>query len=688
MPVRPPLQRCTVRPLRGVLVHRPRPKILPLEAAVMLGEPHAIAASFLLHAHISTARNVSIVRAKKASIRASNNMSDCLQRVLSCGLSRDVLLCACAAAATPPELLPPLVQRHVRAPRDGNVVVLSSAEWRAFFLSMLRAIHSTAAGRLEFSSLALLCATCLAPSVRLGDQLARAYCGFTGEIERNGAVCANSFGSTGSGRAADGVVAFAACCTMMNISEGMESRDTAWMRLWADVQPTLQSGCGDGATTMMPNESWIRCQELHLDCLLRTGRHEDIRKVLSPDSLVTKQFHRMSDDTLAQLFVQPSLCDTVRFRVLRALLDVSRAKSEALVALQRSPFSRNSHLPSVTRSARMVAALLRCLIVEARDHPSSSRNSCLFSDVEALCKMCNSYALAQSLLPYADGSNGSGADRTGVIALLMKATRDEYRSRCLAEFVAAISDAVAFARDFARRGDELASAMVHACAAVLTNLFTLCSPCRAKHDGHRANSSGKRRAKPAWRLRLERDEAVRSHKYELLPGELPHGALSHFIAMLLADGFVLDGGSLGANLAAADFLDLNFYSLQLLGSLYHATRAIGEGQELADVVGVVESLYRRRRQVFGEDGVALLCARCQITTLVRQKTGGNLGEGSSGDAAPSGVKVMRKRMPYLRPGAADLDFLRSRSVIAAGGAFAVDCSVGVWLRKATVQVEA
>nr|CCC93233.1 conserved hypothetical protein [Trypanosoma congolense IL3000] len=672
MAVRCPIRRCFPWGVSIPSAFRQKAKVIPLEAALTRGQPHAIVVSFLLYAHTSSIQHIFPVRnAEKLTHDNPNAAGSCLQRVLSCQVSRDLIMCACVVAATPTWLLPAPVQRRAVTVREGKDAALASPSWRAFLFALLSSVYNQT--KLQSpSALAPLCAICLSPSLQVGHQLARAH------------ILNGGGGAVGGGKekeihVADSVAAFAACCVACEVD--IEKRDAAWMQLWDDVEPLLQPHRNGEAVAL--STSWVLCQEMLIGCLMRAGRYDDVQAELSQGHITIEQLHRMSDSTLALLIGHPSMCNAVRLHVVRALVHVRRTQGGTAGALQLSPFARSSRLPSATRSAHMLATALRCLLVQASADPSPSNSARLFSDIGVLCHTCDSYVLARSLLPSVSDSSG----RDEAIAFHMKATRDEHRAKLLAELVVVIADCVAFARNYWRRGDNSSADVVHACAALLSGLLSLCSPYRVRYRVEDSGGNSKMRAQPAWRRRLQRNEAVRSHKYELLPVELPHEALSRCVALLLADGFVLAGGGLGATLAVADFVDLNHYPLQLLGSLYHATRAVEKDERLAEALIILESLYRRRRQVFGEDGNISLPRRTPAPGLPA-------GGGRSANTgltctvtAHSSLLTAKGEMPR-GVGELSLNILRSRSTIVAGGAFAVDHRVGVWLRKATVRVEA
>ncbi|KEG05335.1 hypothetical protein DQ04_23371000, partial [Trypanosoma grayi] len=94
---RSPIRRVERRPFRGTpALRRPSSSfsVPSLEASLACGEPHSIVVAFL-HA-------------------AQRSGYSELRRVLSCGASRDVLLCACAAVATPAESWPTFVAQRLQ----------------------------------------------------------------------------------------------------------------------------------------------------------------------------------------------------------------------------------------------------------------------------------------------------------------------------------------------------------------------------------------------------------------------------------------------------------------------------------------------------------------------------------------------------------------------------------------------
>ncbi|KAG5492069.1 hypothetical protein GH5_00973 [Leishmania sp. Ghana 2012 LV757] len=106
---------------------------------------------------------------------------------------------------------------------------------------------------------------------------------------------------------------------------------------------------------------------------------------------------------------------------------------------------------------------------------------------------------------------------------------------------------------------------VQAAVHLLTSLLELCSS--------RKNSLPMRTAEPKWRRELRERTAVRAHKFELLLQELPHAELHALLHTLLGHGYLREGSRLGVSLVKGDQVDLRYYTLPLLGSLYLAVSA-------------------------------------------------------------------------------------------------------------------
>jgi hypothetical protein len=106
---------------------------------------------------------------------------------------------------------------------------------------------------------------------------------------------------------------------------------------------------------------------------------------------------------------------------------------------------------------------------------------------------------------------------------------------------------------------------VQAAVRLLTALMELCS-------SHKT-SLPLRKSEPKWRRELRERTAVRAHKYELLLQELPHAELRAVLHTLLGHGYHREGSRLGVSLLKGDQVDLHYYTLPLLGSLYLAVSA-------------------------------------------------------------------------------------------------------------------
>nr|CCC50936.1 conserved hypothetical protein [Trypanosoma vivax Y486] len=661
-----PVRRDVARPLRANVFAavRRRMPIYPLEAALMLGAPHPIVASLLCaangladHTHIGGCRRFHPVAfraglAKPSHSSAAGGGDDAVRRVLSCSTSRDILLSACLAAGTPVDLWPSAVKWHIQAPQNGCCAPLASAKWRAFLLVLVKGINN--AMRLcGVPSLVPLCTVSLSPSIQAGNRVARIW------ISDQKGVMVTSFW--------DIAMAFAACC-LMNDTD-VARRDAAWMELWAFME-SQASSVARVAVPKFPSDygysSWLHCQELRLGCLLRAGKHSEIEAMLAESKNASLILEHISDSTLTKIFLQASLSAVTRYRVLGSLLAVSRAKWYA-APIYHSQLKHSAHnLPAVACNIKLFGSVLHSLILQVSDSPSPENKARFLRDVAMLLRMCNVRSLAASLVPDHNTTHGN-CDRASALAAVMKASPDGYRAKPLAYFVEAVREVVQLACRLSRQGDDAAVSVIHGSADVLSSLLSLCAT--------RGTEPNCRKAQPEWRRRLQSDVAVRSHKYELLSSELPHSGLSRCVAMLLADGFVIAGGLLGSCLAAADFIDLRFYSLGLLSSLYHAVCVLqrhgGCGQPV-DACRIVESLYFRRREVFGEDTHLRVdvepTAAPHAMALVPHKT--------------QASRIMAPLIYFTS--LSDLGALNARSVVAAGGSLVVDRSVGVWLRKGTI----
>ncbi|GET92712.1 hypothetical protein, conserved [Leishmania tarentolae] len=123
---------------------------------------------------------------------------------------------------------------------------------------------------------------------------------------------------------------------------------------------------------------------------------------------------------------------------------------------------------------------------------------------------------------------------------------------------------------------------VQAAVRFLTSLLELCSS--------RKNSLPLRVAEPKWRRELRERTAVRAHKFELLLQELPHAELRAMLQTLLGHGYIREGSQLGVSLVKGGQVDLRYYTLPLLGSLYLAVCAPPGSNSPAQVTAARSSL--------------------------------------------------------------------------------------------------
>ncbi|KPA86131.1 hypothetical protein ABB37_00385 [Leptomonas pyrrhocoris] len=148
---------------------------------------------------------------------------------------------------------------------------------------------------------------------------------------------------------------------------------------------------------------------------------------------------------------------------------------------------------------------------------------------------------------------------------------------------------------------------VKAAVHLLSSLLELCSS--------RKTSLPLRNAEPKWRRELRERTAVRAHKFEVLLQELPHAEIRAVLRTLLGHGYHREGSQLGVSLLKGDQVDLRYYTLPLLGSLYLAVSASAAAHLPAVTVTEatqgaagesdrwrqsVYQMYRRRFEIYGD----------------------------------------------------------------------------------------
>ncbi|KAG5467315.1 hypothetical protein CUR178_00957 [Leishmania enriettii] len=285
-----------------------------------------------------------------------------------------------------------------------------------------------------------------------------------------------------------------------------------------------------------------------------------------------------------------------------------------------------SFVPTVTANAVLYARMLQYLLASSRRVSSGDSFVRHLHDLSLLLSHGSIYALAASLVP---------TDQP--LQVVMVAAKDTYREVHMQQLVGAVRDVVdslceepvprlaeleatdaaakggvastpraltqssapsshsvappkgKTARRAARRTEELdleraaassrgaaswhwreevlseVDGTVQAAVHLLTSLLGLCSS--------RKNSLPMRTAEPKWRRELRERTAVRAHKFELLLQELPHAELRALLHTLLGHGYLHEGSRLGVSLVKGDQVDLRYYTLPLLGSLYLAVSA-------------------------------------------------------------------------------------------------------------------
>ncbi|KAG5466777.1 hypothetical protein LSCM1_00954 [Leishmania martiniquensis] len=315
-----------------------------------------------------------------------------------------------------------------------------------------------------------------------------------------------------------------------------------------------------------------------------------------------------------------------------------------------------SFVPTVAANALLYARMLQYLLMSSRHVCSRDSYVQHLHDLSLLLSHGSIYALAASLVPADQPLTAvmvaaKDTHREGHMQLLVGALRDVVDSLCeepapaatgaateesaastpraLATESAPSSNSVAPSTGKKRWGAakvkevqgplELAEACsrgaaswrwredvlseadgtVQAAVRLLISLLELCSS--------QKNRLPLRTAEPKWRRELRERTAVRAHKFELLLQELPHAELRALLHTLLGHGYIREGSQLGVSLVRGEQLDLRYYTLPLLGSLYVAVSALpssasaltGAEAETESEKEAVYRMYRRRLELCG-----------------------------------------------------------------------------------------
>lgn len=253
---------------------------------------------------------------------------------------------------------------------------------------------------------------------------------------------------------------------------------------------------------------------------------------------------------------------------------------------------------------------------------------------------------------------------------------------------------------------------VQAAAHFLISLLELCAS--------RKNSLPFRKAEPKWRRELRERTAVRAHKFELLLQELPHDEIRAVLHTLLGHGYHREGSQLGVALLKGDQVDLRYYTLPLLGSLYLAVSTAApslppptceakdaqqqqQQQQPDDKAAsdrwkqAVYNVYRRRFEIYGD-------ADLNVTAPSYATPAGKAG-GKASTALVCNpenrlvetlvLATMASTPASLKNGTAELaNCLLNRRVVVAGRGVVVDVGAsysalshgsvfGSWIRKGT-----
>lgn len=348
---------------------------------------------------------------------------------------------------------------------------------------------------------------------------------------------------------------------------------------------------------------------------------EKISSVWSSEGITSTAFHWVCAEVLST-----------------ASTSFSREKAVVAQKVERDgprtgyPLSFAVSVHPASSSAKVQVTLLHYLMFVQANAASSNANvyRAVLHEVTSLWGVQNIYAIASSLLP-------SHSNEPSELERVMVGRRCEVRARRMEELMSAIEMTVCWlctgqsnenASPAASAVDSLFPKTLLQCqenviqpvpfswrwgqrqdveqavsrgTMMLIELLSLCS--------NREGSLPSRKAVPLWRLKLAARAPVRSHKYELLPSEIPHGVLSTLLRLLLRHGFIIAVSELAVCLVNHGFIDIRAYPSSLLGSLKLAVQSVIDEKKLAtnveqryqDAAIRLVDMYRQRRTLVEDE---------------------------------------------------------------------------------------
>lgn len=406
------------------------------------------------------------------------------------------------------------------------------------------------------------------------------------------------------------------------------AREALWLELWGRVQ-TSRSTWENAPVPLHPQHALQSAAVAHytawnLHCLAAMQRVADAAAVVNASFASALPPERLPLTAVAELLaVLPAA-------TLATALPATKGSTTLRDQLAQRMFSQMQdhapwhRVPIVSTHAVLYARLVEYVLAVAAAASTAEAYQTHLLDLQRLFQLTNVDALAASLVP-------TGQPLTAV----MVATTDTKRAEAMSALGGALQRAIAVlsggeeahasgvgphgrsslraAEDSVQRttSEHRGRAVTQQALAeveltlrlgvqILRDILVLCSS--------RSDTLPSRAAEPKWRRKLRESAAVRTHKYQLLLTELPHRALRDTLWVLLWRGYIEEGGSLGAGLVRRHQMDLRYYSLTMLGSLYHAiglrapsTRGEGCHQSTdGEVKTALRDLYRRRQEVYGE----------------------------------------------------------------------------------------
>jgi hypothetical protein len=315
----------------------------------------------------------------------------------------------------------------------------------------------------------------------------------------------------------------------------------------------------------------------------------------TPTFLPSALLHRVVRQQLVQVFSAASPPSAIDVSTVVGLIQQDRDRFNAVAASTKlSKFELSALQPKLAGDPIMVSWALRTLAARLQQHNAAHAPQHLQHQYDVVDQI---RIVLTSVYPRSIVAACVPSDRP--LEVLLEAAPQDDRKALVGDLIGAIASAVGAVIRSSSCGQDSGADVVAPAALLLTELLTLWAS--KGTEGRK----GKGARAPLWKQRLDANgvTSVRTHKMEVLRGELPHGILSSMCWDWLYRGFTAPALMVLGALLDKDYLDVHYYPLALLSSARCSVRLDPALLGASETVKLITA-FHQRFSLFDESSLA------------------------------------------------------------------------------------